>query len=77
MKIPLPIRGINKGMASADTPVEYSEFMENVRPRDILEGKLRIGSRPGLAKFNEVEIGNEFQPVVAMCQVSVVDNLQG
>ena len=77
MRVPIPLRGINKGMAKADTPVEYSEHIVNVRPRDVFEGALRLGSRPAVMKFNKDPIGDEVQPIVAMCQVSVVDNLQG
>ncbi len=76
LPIPQPLKGICKGMASASTPTEYTEYCLNVRPRDTQEGKLRISQRPGLAKYNDSEIGDEVQPIVAMCAVKVVDNLE-
>ena len=68
-----PIKGILKGMPSDKTPTEYSEYMSNVRPIDVLETKFRIGQRPGLDKWGAgTLIGAAEQPVVAMCTVSTV-----
>jgi len=72
--LPLPLRGLNKGLSVAQTPSEYSSYMNNVRPRDVLEGKLRLGQRPGLKKWGSgTLIGSTNQPVVAMCSVSTVN----
>lgn len=69
-----PIKGILKGLASNETPNEYSEYMSNVRPIDVLENKFRIGQRPGLDKWgNGDQIGAAENPVVAMCTVSTVE----
>lgn len=67
----IPRRGINRGMAVVETPSEYSSEMNNVRTRDVLEGKLRLGQRPGLQKWGSgTLIGGTNLPIVAMCSVS-------
>ncbi len=47
--------------------------MNNVRPIDTLERRLRLGQRPGLDKWGAgTQIGAAEQPVVAMVIVAVV-----
>lgn len=68
-----PIKGILKGNPSDKTPAEFSEYMNNVRPVDVLENKFRIGQRPGLDKWGAgTLIGGVNQPVVSICSVSTV-----
>ena len=68
-----PLKGILKGAASDKAPQDYSEYMVNCRPIDVLEKKIRIGQRPGLDKWGAgTLIGGENQPVVAMCVVNTV-----
>ena len=70
----LPFRGINKGVAVCVTPSEYSSHMNNIRPTDVLEKRIRLGKRPGLKKWGgEDQIGGSEQPVVAMCVVSSIE----
>ena len=71
-KLALPIKGLNKGIAVSVTPQEYSTNMNNVRPRDVLEGKIRLGQRPGLAKWSTDQVGDSTQPVVAITSVSSI-----
>jgi hypothetical protein len=71
-KLPLPIKGLNKGITVSVTPSEYSTNMNNVRPRDVLEGRIRLGQRPGLAKWSTDQVGATEQPVVALCSVSSI-----
>jgi len=73
MLIQIPIRGINKGSACSSTPLEFSSSMNNVRMRDVLEGRARIGQRPALVKWSTDQIGSATQPVVAMISVSSVE----
>jgi len=71
--IPLPIRGINRGSSVTQSPKEFSASMNNVRPRDSLEGRLRLGQRPGLVKWGEgTQVGEAEQPVVSINSVSSV-----
>lgn len=73
INVPLPIKGINKGLPVNTTPSEYSSYMNNVRPTDVLEGRLRLGQRPGLKKWSDTQIGGVENPVVAICSVSTVE----
>jgi hypothetical protein len=73
MEILLPIKGISKGMAVEKQEALTSGYMNNCRPRDVLENKLRIGQRPGLDKWGAgTQIGGSEQPVVAICLVSSI-----
>lgn len=71
MEITPPIRGIFKGSTSDKTLEMTSPYMNNVRPKDTLENKMRIGQRPGIKKWSATLIGGA-QPIVAMCSVSSV-----
>jgi hypothetical protein len=71
--IVLPIRGINKGVAVCVVPMEYSSDMTNIRPVDTLEKRIRLGKRPGLAKWGApTQIGGTEIPVVAVGTVSSI-----
>jgi hypothetical protein len=72
VNVPLPIKGVNKGLPAAVSPAEYSSYMSNVRPTDVLEGKLRLGQRPGLKKWSSTQIGDADNPVVDIGSVSTV-----
>lgn len=75
MKLELmpPVKGIFKGAAFEKNPELTSSYMNNVRPRDILEGRIRIGQRPGLDKWGAgTRIGGAEQPVVWILSVSSV-----
>ena len=73
MIIPIPYRGISKGVSFSSTPTEFSSSMNNVRLRDVLEGRARIGQRPALVKWSTDQVGSATQPVVALCSVSSVE----
>jgi len=68
-----PIKGINRGVP-ADRPMAVSsEYMNNVRPVDVSEKRIRIGQRPGLDKWGAgTQVGSAEQPVVAICTVASV-----
>ena len=68
-----PIRGISKGLPVDKEQPTTSGYMNNVRPIDTLERRLRLGQRPGLDKWGAgVKIGDAEQPVCAMCVVAAV-----
>jgi hypothetical protein len=71
-EFPPPIKGFSEGFDVSDTPNEYSGYMNNVRPVDTLERKLRLGQRPGLDKAYAQQIANGVGAIVAICSVSVV-----
>ena len=68
-----PIRGVSKGLPVDKEQPTTSGYMNNVRPIDTLERRLRLGQRPGLDKWGVgVQIGAAEQPVCAMCVVAAV-----
>lgn len=68
-----PIKGISKGLPVDKEPPTTSGYMNNVRPIDTLERRLRLGQRPGLDKWGAgTQIGSSEQPVVAMCIVASI-----
>ena len=73
MKIIPPIRGIYKGLPIANLPPGYSGDMSNVRTRDTLEGRIRIGQRPGLDKWASSQIGGATAPIVEIIELVSVD----
>ena len=70
----LPFQGIHKGGAVAQSPLLSSGDMNNVRVRDVLENRVRIGQRPGLDKWGDGDLigAVDSSPVVAFCIVSSV-----
>ena len=73
MKLRFPYEGINKGRALCEQPEMTSPDMNNIRPYDVLDNRMRGGQRPGLDKWGAgTQIGSAEQPVVAICIVSSV-----
>jgi len=73
MEIPLPIKGESHGFPVDKSPPLTSGCMNNVRAIDVLEGRVRIGQRPGQDKLYSQQIGGASSPVVAITQVTVID----
>ena len=72
-QVAIPTNGILKGFPPEAADPKHSEQMNNIRPVDVLESRIRIGKRPGLDKWgNGTQIGAAEQPVVAMCTVATV-----
>jgi len=73
MEILPPVKGIFRGSLPGHAPELTTEVMNNVRPIDSLDKRIRVGQRPGLDKWgNGTQVGAAEQPVVAMCVVSSV-----
>jgi len=73
MEILPPVKGIFRGGLSGHAPELTTEIMNNVRPRDTAEKKIRIGQRPGLAKWGAGnQVGGVEQPVVFITSVTSV-----
>ncbi|KKL70211.1 hypothetical protein LCGC14_2107220, partial [marine sediment metagenome] len=68
MELLPPIKGLFRGTLLGHAPELTSESMNNVRPRDSLEKRLRIGQRPGLDKWGNGDLigGDSNYPVVAL-----------
>ena len=67
-----PIKGVSKGLPVDKELPTTSGYMNNVRPIDTLERRLRLGQRPGLDKWSTDQIGAAEQPVVAMTIVAAI-----
>jgi len=67
-----PIKGLSRGLPVEKEEIVTSGYMNNVRPTDVLEKRIRLGQRPALVKWSSVQIGSSEQPVVAMTLVSAV-----
>lgn len=73
MEILPPVRGIHKGSIVGHAPDLTTQKMNNVRPRDSYEKRVRIGQRPGLDKWGAgTLVGGAEQPVVSIISVSSV-----
>ena len=73
MKLRFPYEGIDKGRALCEQPEITVPHINNMRPRDVLDNRMRGGQRPALDKWGiGTQIGSAEQPVVAICIVSSV-----
>lgn len=73
MKLSFPFNGLDKGRSLSEQPEATSPEMNNVRPYDVLDNRMRGGQRPALDKWGAgVQVGAAEQPIVAMCIVSSV-----
>ncbi len=73
MELLPPIKGLFQGSLTGHAPDLTSEYMNNVRPVDVQENRVRIGQRPGLDKWgNGTQVGAAEQPIVAMTFVNSV-----
>lgn len=73
MELLPPIKGLFQGSLTGHAPALTSEYMNNVRPVDVQEKRVRIGQRPGLDKWGTgTRIGAAEQPVVAMIFVNSI-----
>jgi len=68
----IPIKGYSEGLAPHQEQQLTSGHLMNVRPRDVLENRMRLGQRPGLDKKYSQQIGNSISPVVEITEVAVV-----
>lgn len=66
----LPNQGVNQAPYVDKTSANSSVYMNNVRVQDVLEGRYRLGQRPGLKKWSN----DLTTPVVAMAMISFVEN---
>lgn len=72
-EFPLPLRGKTAGRSVSAQEPGTSAYLNNVRPRDVLESRLRIGQRSGLKKAYSQQIGGEATPINWLGSVTVFD----
>lgn len=74
LTIEFPIGGLNRQLAYQNQPPYTTPDCLNVRARDVLTGRLRGGSRPGLSRAYVQELGGG-QPVNMLATVRPVGGL--
>ncbi|KKN60035.1 hypothetical protein LCGC14_0536220 [marine sediment metagenome] len=73
LRLLFPVGGVNRSRLPDEQPELTSPGMNNVRPFDVSDERIRGGQRPALIKWGAgTQIGDIEQPVVAMCSVSAV-----
>ena len=70
---PLPIRGVSDGMFEGSPLPSTSGHINNIRVKDVLEGKLRISQREGLDKAFSQQVGGAARPIVLLATITTVD----
>lgn len=74
MELPAPIKGKNTSAPLDKVPPLMCPDMNNMRPIDAQEKKLRLGQRPGLDKLFAQRIGgNPNLAVCCICSVTTID----
>ena len=69
MRIPFPSAGLVEAVAAQDQEVGGSFSLQNVRPFDITDERIRGGQRPGTALAYTTRIVGDY-PVIFMCSVT-------
>jgi len=73
MELLFPIKGLHVGFPVSKQPANTSPHLNNVRPYDTLDNRIRGGQRPGLSQKYTDQIGDHNLPIIAMCSVTVID----
>jgi len=69
----LPLQGLSEGLPVVSEQQGTTGYANNIRPRDVLERRLRIGQRPGLKKAYSQQIGGLAVPIVWLGSITTVD----
>ncbi len=64
-EIPLPILGVSEALPLDKEKPVNSSHLNNIRPFDTLERRIRLGQRPGQDKKYTLQLGSG-SPVVAI-----------
>ncbi len=73
IELSFPIQGKSEITAASKQPQLTSPYINNVRPQDVSERRIRGGQRPGLDKRYSQRIGgNANYPVIALLTVTRV-----
>ena len=69
----LPVKGFSEILPVENQELGTTPYALNIRPRDVLEKRMRVGQRPGLKKAYSQQIGGDAFPVVVLLSVTTVD----
>lgn len=71
MRIEFPINGLSEGLPAIQQKLETSFSLQNVRPYDVTDERIRGGQRPGtVLAYSTRVVGNN--PIIAMFQITTV-----
>ena len=72
-ELPLPLKGVNFSYPLDKQDAATSPYMNNIRPFDTLEGRIRLGQRPGMDKMYSQQIGGTSSPIMWLDVITIVD----
>ena len=72
VEFPLPLGGVSEGLPVSNESGATSGYMSDVRPRDVLEKRMRLGQRPGLKKAYSQQIGGDAKPILELISITKV-----
>lgn len=73
VEIALPLKGYSEGLQPHQQEPGTCQYCQNIRPRDVLDNRLRLGQRPGLKKAYSQQIGGVAAPITILLSVTTVD----
>ena len=65
MRIPFPLLGLAEGVPATEQPVRTSFSLQNVRPYDVADERVRGGQRPGTVLAYDTQIVGD-NPVISI-----------
>ncbi len=68
MRVPFPILGLHEGLPTTEQPMRTSFSIQNCRPFDISDERVRGGQRPGTALAYSTRIVGDF-PIIRMVEI--------
>ncbi len=68
MRIPFPHLGLVEGLPSGDQQAGTSPSLQNVRPFDIVDERIRGGQRPGTVLAYTTRVVGDF-PIINMTEI--------
>jgi hypothetical protein len=69
MRIPFPINGLSEGLPATEQPLRTSFSLQNVRPYDVTDERVRGGQRPGTVLAYTTRVVGD-NPIIALAQVT-------
>ena len=69
MELKFPIQGLHEGLPAKDQSPLTSPSLQNVRPFDVEEDRIRGGQRPGLTKAYSTRVAGD-HPVIQILKIA-------
>lgn len=69
-ELQFPIHGLHEELSAEHQPPTTSPHLQNVRPMDVEEERVRGGQRPGLTKAYSTQVGGE-HPILLIFAIAV------